>query len=49
MRESLFLVKKYPVLWGFTGIPDKHGVHIGYKMNTATSNKLMKSDETKAF
>ena len=34
---------------GFTGIPDKHGVHTGYKMNTATSNKLMKSDETKAY
>ena len=34
---------------GFTGIPDEHGVHIGYKMNTATSNKLTKSDETKAY
>ena len=34
---------------GFAGIPDKHGVHIGYKMNTATSNKLMESDETKAY
>ena len=29
------------------GIPDRHGVHIGYKMNTATSNKLRRSDETK--
>ena len=34
---------------GFTGIPDKHGVHNRYKMNTATSNKSMKSDETKAY
>ena len=34
---------------GFTGIPDKHAVHSGYKMNTATSNKLMKNDETKAY
>ena len=34
---------------GFTGIPDERGVHIGYKMGTATSNKLMKSDETKAY
>ena len=33
----------------FTGNPDKHGVHVGYKMNTATSNKLMKSNETKAY
>ena len=34
---------------GFTGVPDKPGAHIGYKMSTATSNKLMKSDETKAY
>ena len=34
---------------GFTGIPDGRGVHIGYKMGTITSNKLMKSDETKAY
>ena len=33
---------------GFNGILDRHGVHIGYKMNTVTSNKLMKSDGTKA-
>ena len=33
----------------FTGIPDGRGVHIGYKMGTVTSNKLMKSDETKAY
>ena len=31
----------------FTGIPDEHGVQ--NKMNTAISNKLMKSDETKAY
>ena len=44
-----FPSEEIPSIVGFTGIPDKHGVHIGYKMNTATSNKLMKSDETKAF
>ena len=30
-------------------MPDGRGVQIGYKMGTATSNKLMKSDETKAY
>ena len=34
---------------GFKGIPDGRRVHIGYKMGTVTSNKLMKSDETKAY
>ena len=34
---------------GFTEIPDGRGVHIGYKMGTVTSNKSMKSDETKAY
>ena len=34
---------------GFTRVPDGRGVHIGYKMRTATSNKLMQSDETKAY
>ena len=34
---------------GFANFPGKHGVHIGYKRNTATSNKLMKSDEKKAY
>ena len=34
---------------GFTRIPDGRGVHIGYKMGTATSNKLMKSDKTKGY
>ena len=44
-----FPSEEIPSIVAFTAIPDKHGVHIGYKMNTATSNKLMKSDETKAF
>ena len=38
-----------PSIVGFTGIPDGRGVHIGYQMGTATSNKLMKSDQTKAY
>ena len=33
----------------FLGIPGGRGVHIGYKMGAVTSNKLMKSDETKAY
>ena len=41
--------EKMPSIERFTGIPGKHGVHIGYKMNTATSNYLMKNDETKAY
>ena len=41
-----FASEEIPSIVGFTGIPDKRGVHIGYKMNTAISNKLMKSDET---
>ena len=44
-----FPSEEIPSIVGFTGIPDKHGVHIGYKKNTAASNKLMKSDETKAY
>ena len=28
-----------PSIVGFTGIPDKHGVHIGYKMNTLNQIK----------
>ena len=44
-----FPSEEIPSFVGFTGIPDKHGVHIGYKINTATSNKVMKSDETKAY
>ena len=34
----IFPSEKIPSIVGFTGILDKHGVHIGYKMNTATSN-----------
>ena len=34
---------------GFTGIPDGRGEHIGDEMATVISNKLMKSDETKAY
>ena len=45
----IFPSEEIPSIVGFTGIPSKHGVHIGYKMITATSNKLMKSDETKAY
>ena len=44
-----FSIEEIPSIEGFTGIPDKHAVHIGYKMSTATSNKLMKSDESKAY
>ena len=44
-----FPSEEIPCIVGFTGIPDKHGLHIVYKMNTATSNKLRKSDETKAY
>ena len=44
-----FPSEEIPSVMGFTGIPYKRGVYIGYKMNTATSNKLMKSDETKAY
>ena len=32
---------------GLAGVPDGRDVHIGYKMGTVTSNKLMKSDKTK--
>ena len=39
-----FPSEEIPSIVGFGGIPDTHGVNIGYKMNTATSNKLMKSD-----
>ena len=44
-----FPSEEIPSIVGFTGIPDGRGVHIGYKMGTVTSNKLMKSDETKAY
>ena len=42
MKESLFLVRKYPALWSIRNV---RGVHIGYKNGTVTSNKLMRSDE----
>ena len=44
-----FPIEEIPIIVGFTEIPDKHDVRIGYQMNTATSNKLIKSDETKAY
>ena len=43
-----FPSEEIPSIVGVTGIPDGRCVHIGYKMSTVTSNKLMKSDETKA-
>ena len=46
---TTFPSEEIPSMVGLTGIPDGRGVHIGYKMGTVTSNKLMKSDETKAF
>ena len=48
-REGItFLGKEIPSILGFEGVPDGDGIHIGYKMNT-TADKLMKSDETKAY
>ena len=44
-----FPSEEIPSIVGFTGIPDKHRVHNWYKISTATSNNLMKSDETKCF
>ena len=44
-----FPIEEIPSIVGLTGNPDGRGVHIGYKMGTVTSNKLMKSDETKAY
>ena len=38
-----------PSIIAFSGVPDGSGVHIGYKMKSATSNRLMKSDETAAY
>ena len=37
-----FPSEEIPSIVGFTGIPDGRGVQIGYKMGTATSDKLMK-------
>ena len=48
-REGItFLSKEIPSILGFEGVPDGNGIHIGYKMNT-TADKLMKSDDTKAY
>ena len=48
-REGItFLSKEIPIILGFEGVPDGNGIHIGYKMNT-TADKLMKSDDTKAY
>ena len=44
-----FPSKEIPSIIGFSVIPDGSGVHIGYKMESATSNRLMKSDETAAY
>ena len=44
-----FPSEEIPGIVGFTGIPDGRGVHIGYKMDSVTSNRLMKSDETKPY
>ena len=44
-----FPSKKIPSILGFSAIPDGSGVHIGYKIKSATSNRLMKSDETVAY
>ena len=40
--------EEIPSIIGFEGIPDSNGTHIGYKMNP-NENRLMKSDETKAY
>ena len=48
-REGVtFLSKEIRSILGFEGVPDGKGIHIGYKMNT-TANRLMKSDDTKAY
>ena len=44
-----FPSQEIPSIIGFSGIPDGSGVHIGYKMESATSNRLMKSDEMAAY
>ena len=43
-----FLSKEVPSILGFEGVRDGNGIRIGYKMNT-TADKLMKSDDTKAY
>ena len=44
----IFPSDEIPSIIGFEGIPDGNGTHIGYKLNP-NENRLMKSDETKAF
>ena len=39
-----FPSEEIPSIVGFTGTPDGRSVHIGYKLDRVTSNKLMKSD-----
>ena len=48
-RGITFPSGEIPSIIGFPGIPDGSGVHIGYKMKSATSNRLMKTDETAAY
>ena len=43
-----FPSEEIPSIIGFEGIHDSNGIHIGYKMNP-NENRLMKSDETKAY
>ena len=43
-----FPVKETPSIIGFLGFPDGNAVHIGYKMESATSNRPMISDEKAA-
>ena len=44
-----FPSKEIPSIIGILGIPDGSGVHIGYKMKSATRHRLMKSDQTAAY
>ena len=44
-----FLGEETPSIVGFTRIPDRHGVHNGYKMITTNSSELMKRDKTKVY
>ena len=44
----IFPSKENPSIIGFWSISDGYGVHMGYKMKSSTSNRLMKSNETAA-
>ena len=44
----LFPSKEITSIIGFSGIPEGSAVHVGYKMKSAASRRLMKSDETAA-